>query len=102
MSDPPPAVPPKPAGGRGRSGERDRGARKETSRSRSRQRPGWDTADGLLGRERAGTRDGPAILNGQGPSIINAGPTTATFNGIPVVNAGPPLERVPSRTKWGN
>lgn len=66
--------------------------------------PGWDTADGLLSREMGGPRDAAAILNNhsQGPSIISSGPTTATFNGIPVVNAGPQLERIPSRSKWGN
>ncbi|KAG9092151.1 hypothetical protein FRC06_000222 [Ceratobasidium sp. 370] len=101
----PPSVPSKSYKGRlsrerdrGRSGERDRD--KDASRSRSRQRPGWDTAESLLAQPQGpdglrGVRDGPAILHGahySGPTMIN---------GVPVVNAGPSLERVPSRSKWG-
>ncbi|KAG8717408.1 hypothetical protein FRC08_007533 [Ceratobasidium sp. 394] len=101
----PPTLPSKSSKGRlsrerdrGRSGERDKD--KDTSRSRSRQRPGWDTAESLLGQPTGpdglrGVRDGPAILHGN----HHGGPTM--INGVPVVNAGPQLERVPSRSKWG-
>lgn len=101
MSDPLPPVPSKGRAsreqGRGRSGERDR----ERSRSRSRPRPGWDTAESLLGERDA--RGGGISNGGHGTRILNDGRDggTTMFNGVPVVNAGPQLERVPSRSKWG-
>ncbi|KAG8741989.1 hypothetical protein FRC10_002147 [Ceratobasidium sp. 414] len=101
----PPTLPSKSSKGRlsrerdrGRSGERDRD--KDASRSRSRQRPGWETAESLLNQPQGpdglrGVRDGPTILHG----AHHGGPTM--INGVPVVNAGPPLERTSSRSKWG-
>ncbi|KAG8725143.1 hypothetical protein FRC09_007833 [Ceratobasidium sp. 395] len=109
----PPTLPSKSSKGRlsrdrdrGRSGDRDRDRdQQDPSRSRSRQRPGWDTAESLLNQPTdglRGVRDGPAILNGHGHGGGDGrGPSPTMINGVPVVNAGPPLERISSRSKWG-
>ncbi|QRW02329.1 Serine/arginine repetitive matrix protein [Ceratobasidium sp. AG-Ba] len=114
---------------------RGRGEEKDKNRSRSRQRPerpGWDTAESLLGQPmnvQPGIPDalrgapdphfrssgdplrdmhamrGPSDPHGRGAPDphglrgVRDGPSI--LHGVPVVNAGPPLEREHSRSKWG-